>query len=157
MQVSQNENSEVVSGVREVSGRAKKSEENGHVSDTLAWESRIADREFPICRTIASLALTSPFILTPGWLLSREWGSLILPVASENIQCSVTSIRAYYAIKEIILSRKSNGNRVRERKLVFALFLFQESRNEPSHRNFVQSQHPQRINITLRPIHVNTY
>lgn len=81
MQVSQNEeNSEVVSGVRETSGGgAKKSEENGHVSDTLAWESRIADRELPICRTIASLALTSPFILTPGRLLSREWGSLILP------------------------------------------------------------------------------
>ena len=34
--------------------------------------------------------------------------------ARENIQCSVTSIRAYYAVEKIILSRKSNGNRVRE-------------------------------------------
>lgn len=58
---------------------AKKCEENGHVSDTLAWESRIVDRELPICRTIASLALTNPFILTWGCLLSREWVSLILP------------------------------------------------------------------------------
>lgn len=89
---------------RNVGGRgAKKSEENGHVSDTLAWESRIADRELPICRTIASLALTSPFILTPGRLLSREWGSLILPRRERTHRGSVTSIRAYYAAEEIIL------------------------------------------------------
>lgn len=109
---------------------ARKSEENGHVSDTLAWESRIADRELPICRTIASLALTSPFILTPGRLLSREWGSLILLPRQERTYRRIAWLQSRHTTDEkIILSGKSNGNRGRERvRFVLPLFLFQENR-----------------------------
>lgn len=132
MQVSQNEeNSEVVSGVRETSGGeeirrkwtrfryfgVRIAHRWSRASDLPHDSFFSSDESFHSHARTA--ALTRVRIIDP-------------PAARENIQCSVTSIRAYYAVEEIILSRKSNGNRVRERaRIVFPLFLFQENRDGP--------------------------
>lgn len=124
MQVSQNEeNSEVVSGVRETSGGeeirrkwtrfryfgVRIAHRWSRASDLPHDSFFSSDESFHSHARTA--ALTRVRIIDPS-------------AARENIQCSVTSIRTYYVVEEIILSRKSNGNRVRERaRFVFPLFL----------------------------------
>lgn len=133
MQVSQNEeNSMVVSSVRETSGGeeirrkwtrfryfgVRIAHRWSRASDLPHDSFFSSDESFHSHARTA--ALTRVRIIDP-------------PAARENIQCSVTSIRTYYAVEEIILSRKSNGNRVRGRaRFVLPLFLFPENRDEPT-------------------------